>query len=787
LTTSSRRKFRTTLLIVLGAFLATHLLFGLLPNVFEVWNAQTIDQLFVLRGSKKSLRPAYDSTIAHVDLNNTTIERLESHYLNRSHFARVVENLAAMEVSAQLYDFIFAARLDEESDRRFMDAVKEAKNVYFGLAFRLVTGEPGWPGQGASVAASGPISREVWHPIVEGDPQGFYVGTNPLSSFKDLSLVAKGLGSLSVRFDRDGVLRRVPLLVRYGDGFCPFLAFRVACDYLGMTPDRIVVQPGRHIILKDAEKPGETRPHDISIPIDRHGNMIVNYIGPWGRMDHYNFADILLASDDRFELSMWRDELRGRIVVVSDASTGSTDVGPVPTDPYFPLGGVHANIAHTILTESFLTVLSEPLTNAMEALMLLAVLVLSLRFSSLYFSIGTGFLLAFFVAIVCVSFLYASVVIHMVRPVMMVTLALTTILIYRYITEEKEKLEGLRQRDFIRSTFGRYLSNEVVEELLGSPGGLTMSGEIREVTFLVSDLRGFTSFSSRLTPHEVIVILNRYFEHMIEIIGKYRGTVSEFRGDGMLIFFGAPLASSDDAERAVACAIHMQNALLDINKEQRGQNLPELGMGIGIHTGDVVVGNIGCEKRASYGAVGSPINTAFRIESYTVGGQTLISPVTYERVKSLVSVRDKINVAFKGLEGRMTLYDVDAIAGSYNLSLIQRVAASLVGMDPPIPVRCHVVEGKTVSDRAFPAKIVGLSETRAEALLQGEVDNLSNVKLSFDSTDGHVSDVYAKVLSHEGGESESQTARVLLEFTFLAEDAKNYLVGRLNRMKDWDQ
>jgi len=776
LTTSSLRKFRTTSLIVLGAFLAVHLMFWLMPNVFGVWNDQTIDRLFVFRSTRADLRPVYDATIAHVDLNNTTIERLEGRVLNRSHFAKVAENLGAMQVSAQLYDFVFAARFDQDNDKKFVDAVKGAENAYLGRAFRLKAAGRGWPDKRDSAPASPPVAMDVWHPVVEGDPSEFYRGFNPLSSFNELSMAARGEGSLSVRFDRDGVLRRVPLLVCFRDGFYPFLAFRVVCDYMNVTPDRILVRPGRHIILKDAKKPGDTRPHDISIPIDQHGNMIVNYIGPWGRMDHYSFADIMPASDDPFKMGMWRDELEGRIVVVSDVSTGSTDVGPVPTDPYFPLGGVHANIAHTILTESFLSVLSEPLKIALEVLLLLAVLVLSMRFSSLYFSIGSGVLLAFFVVAACVSFLYAAVIIDVVRPVMMIILALTGILIYRYFTEEREKLEGLRQRDFIRSTFGRYLSNEVVEELLGSPEGLTMSGEIREVTFLVSDLRGFTGLSASLTPQEVIIILNRYFEHMIEIIGKYRGTASEFRGDGMLVFFGAPLSEDDDAERAVACAIHMQNALIDLNRAQREKNLPELSMGIGVHTGDVVVGNIGCEKRASYGAVGSAINTAFRIESYTVGGQVLISPVTFDRVKSLVNIRDKTSVSFKGLEGPMTLYDVDGMAGPYDLVLAQMPAVYLTPLDSPIRIRCYLIEEKTVSKTALPGKIVQLSHARAELMIRGRLKLHANVVLSPDSHGGgNPLQIYAKVSSVETHRRDTEILRVMAEFTFVSEDAKSFL------------
>lgn len=403
--------------------------------------------------------------------------------------------------------------------------------------------------------------------------------------------------------------------------------------------------------------------------IDRNGNMIVNYLGPWERMDHYNFADILRASEDQDELEIWADELNGKIVIISDVSTGSTDIGPVPTDANFPLSGVHANVIHNILTESFLRELSEWEMLWVEAMLLAALFILTIRFSSLYFSLGTALVAAIFMAAAFTSFFYAGVIIKIVRPLLMIGLALVSINVYQYVNEEKEKMEGLRQRDFIRDTFGRYLSNEVVEELLGSPDGLKMSGENREVTFLISDLRGFTTLTSNLSPHEVIEIMNRYFESMLQIIARYRGTVNGFLGDGILAFFGAPLSADDDAERAVACAIEMQNAMLQLNVEQRRLNLPHLDMGIGINTGEVVIGNIGSEKRATYGAVGTPINAAFRIESFTVGGQVLISPTTHAKVESLVKLRGTKVVQFKGLDQPVYLYDVAGLGGAFQVYL----------------------------------------------------------------------------------------------------------------------
>ena len=261
-----------------------------------------------------------------------------------------------------------------------------------------------------------------------------------------------------------------------------------------------------------------------------------------------------------------------------------------------------------------------------EALLLGVLLVLAWRCASRTFTLGTLGLAVGYVACAVLGFLYGHIIANLVRPLLMLTCATVAIMVQRYVTEEKARLEGLRQRDFIRDTFGRYLSPDVVEELLGSPQGLAMGGELREITLLVSDLRGFTSLAARLSPPEVIAMLNRYFERMIDIIARYRGTVDELQGDGMLTFFGAPLAAPDDAERAVACALEMQLALLQFNAEQRQLDLPELAMGIGINTGEVIVGNIGSLKRSKYGAVGSAINTAYRIESHTVGGQIFTEP-----------------------------------------------------------------------------------------------------------------------------------------------------------------
>ena len=766
--TNSKRNLQLTVFLLVAAFVAAHLCFLLLPSVFETWNAKTIDRLFLFRSTSDRLQPHYDDTIVHVDINNTTIHELNNHYLNRSHHAQLIRNLTAMNVSAQLYDFIFAARSNDKDDNALIDATSKAGNVYFGLAFELLKETDQRYEDPKKANAIEYLDKTKWRVILEGDATAFYSGVNPLTTFQALSSASRGLGYLSLKADSDGVFRRLPLLIRYNNAFYPSYAFRAICGYLGVSPESIVVKPGKTIAMKNAKRPGAAAGHNIVIPIDRYGNMVINFIGPWDRMKHYNFADIFRASEDRDEMGMWREELSGKIIVISDVSTGAVDVGPVPTDTNFPLSALHANVMHTILTESFLRELSDSEMFLIELSLLLMILMLSLRFSSIPFSLGSIAVVGGYVVLAAFSFFYANLIFHIVRPLLIVIFALIFTVVYRYINEEKE-------RNFIRATFGRYLSNEVVEELLGSPEGLKMSGENREVTFLVSDLRGFSSLSSSLSPDNVIPILNRYFERMVEIIARHSGTVDELQGDGILVFFGAPLVGSHDQERAIACAIEMQNAMEELNSDQQRLNLPELSMGIGINSGEVIVGNIGSEKRAKYGAIGTPINTAFRIESHTVGGQILISPSTYEKVRSLVRVRGTMEVQFKGIDQPVTLYDVSGMGGEYQVAMIEKTTESFTSLKPPLPITCFLLEGKIVSKTGIPGYMVRLAESSAEISLEGQVDIHSNLKILLMTQEGHgLSEVYAKVVSFDESDTTSSRISVRLAFTWIPKDVKTF-------------
>jgi len=240
-------------------------------------------------------------------------------------------------------------------------------------------------------------------------------------------------------------------------------------------------------------------------------------------------------------------------------------------------------------------------------------------------------------------------------------------------------VNGLRERDFIRDTFGSYLSPEVVSEILSSPTGINLGGELRDVTILVADLRGFTQLAASVAPEVVVKILNRFLEKMVDVIIRHGGTIDEFTGDGILAFFGAPRSMIDAPIRAVQCSVEMQNAMSGLNDELKrdltagpekveGQNPRTLAnsvagpltlqMGIAINRGRLIVGNIGCEQRRKYGAVGTPINVAFRIENIARAGAILLSEEVYKGTEHAVEAHPMPGIELKGIEHPITLYSV---------------------------------------------------------------------------------------------------------------------------------
>jgi adenylate cyclase len=310
--------------------------------------------------------------------------------------------------------------------------------------------------------------------------------------------------------------------------------------------------------------------------------------------------------------------------------------------------------------------------------------------------------------------------------------------------------ERLRLTNFIRDMFGRYLSKKIVDSILESPEGYKIGGRRETVTILMSDIRGFTSLSESLEPELLVQLLNRYLERMSKIILDYDGIIDEIIGDSIMAVFGVPEKRDTDPQRAVACALAMQNALVDLNNELTRQGHPYLEMGIGINTGNVIVGNIGSELRMKYGVVGAAVNTASRIESNTVGGQVMIGESTYHLVKDLVTIEAPQAIMMKGIKKPLITYLVKAIGEPYNIGL-DVLAEVKLESHLNLPFSCWKVEDKKIVDGTISGETILLSDNMITATVTPPLKPLADIKLVFDfCVEAHCfEDIYAKVLSVE--------------------------------------
>src|SRR5215813_4499833 len=289
-------------------------------------------------------------------------------------------------------------------------------------------------------------------------------------------------------------------------------------------------------------------------------------------------------------------------------------------------------------------------------------------------------------------------------------------------------LEGLRQRDFIRSAFGRYVSPEVAKTLLESPGGLRFGGEKRVVTVLMSDLRGYTRFAEHGDPAVVMDVLNGFLGRMTDII----------------------LEHADHAERAAACALAMQRAMAQINREHAAQGRPRFEMGIGVNTGEAVVGNIGSEQRAKYAIVGSAVNVAARVEGATVGGQVFLTAETYARIRDLAEVLGPTQLEAKGLSEPLALYELRTLRGRF----AQAVQAEETGAEVAVslPLTCRVIDGKVVRAESIEGEVVRLARHELVARLGASLDPLTNLRLRlrYSAQGAESEDIYGKIVRAEG-------------------------------------
>jgi class 3 adenylate cyclase len=250
-------------------------------------------------------------------------------------------------------------------------------------------------------------------------------------------------------------------------------------------------------------------------------------------------------------------------------------------------------------------------------------------------------------------------------------------------------------------SFTRYAPEEIVRDVVATGREAMLTGDRRAVTVLFSDLRGFTGFAAKLPPEEVVAILNDHFELLVAIIARHGGFVVDFLGDAVFAVFGAPEAHADHAERAVACAVEMQRARAARSLETRARGWPPMEMGVGIDTGSAVVGNMGSLRRIKYGVVGHVVNTAARIETFTVGGQVLVSETTKGFVE--MPARGPLEVAGKGVGAALRLWEA-----------LPAPMHDLVALESLLEAGVRLITGKQIDPHVHPARVRRLGAAGAE-------------------------------------------------------------------------
>ena len=384
------------------------------------------------------------------------------------------------------------------------------------------------------------------------------------------------------------------------------------------------------------------------IPTDEGGRMLVNYRGPVGTFPYYSITDIIHG---RLDPAVFRD----KIVLVGATATGIYDLRVTPFSTVYPGVEIHATVIDNILHEDFIkrpgwAVIIDIMAVLLLGLLMVPVLARLRAFWGLVFAIALAFLYVLFNRFVFTGW---NLWLNMVYPVLTVLFVYVGITLYRYITEEREKKK-------IKGAFQYYLTASVINEMLKDPTKLKLGGDKKDLTVLFSDIRGFTSVSEKLSPEELVKLLNEYLTAMTDKVFQYDGLLDKYMGDAIMAVYGAPLDQPDHPLRACRTALDMMQELKKLQAKWTAEGRPVLDIGIGVNTGDMVVGNMGSEMRFDYTVMGDSVNLGSRLEGINkeYGTNIVISEFTYEAVKHVLQCRELDSVRVKGKARPVKIYEL---------------------------------------------------------------------------------------------------------------------------------
>ena len=551
--------------------------------------------------------PAVPGNITIVEIDEKSLGKYGRWPWSRVLQARLISAIIKGRPSVLAVDIFYPEHESPKADGALSAALKEAK--------------------GRIVLATGFDTS----PENSGEPPEFLLD-NAIVNIKDLSRLGKAvsvtkrktsiralssqaiLGHVYSPADLDGKLRWETLYVRYRDDIYPSFALMTAALAQQRGLGDITVFAGRGALF------GET-----FIPTDEAGRMRIDYFGAERTFRYVSAADVLSG---RYDVS----ELADKIVFLGTSAISTFDSTVTPFSARMPGVEKNATVTADILNRKFIT--SLPLS--VELLIILAVgMVLSflLPKARRFTGIGLTFaLIAAFAALNQYLFTYRGLYAVFFYPFSTIVVISAFAGSYKYLSEE-------RKARALKTMFSHYVSPKIVQALIEHPEMAKLGGYRREITVLFSDVLGFTSFAEKRNPEEVVTHLNEYLHEMTDIIFKWDGTLDKFVGDEIMAFWGAPLEQPNHAELAVKCALNMSDRLEKLQAKWRAEGKEPLDNGIGLNTGDVLVGNIGsADKKMDYTIIGDHVNLGSRVQSLTrkYDSRVLISEFTYEKIEHLV-------------------------------------------------------------------------------------------------------------------------------------------------------
>ena len=615
-------------------FIAIILYFMNIPFL-RFMELKTLDLRTVSRGERC---PGGDIVIATID--EKSLAELGRWPWPRSTIAKLVDTLKEYEAKVVGFDIVFAEPAD--TDAILSRSIKRAENVTLGYFFHTAEKEIAYLSKKETQKGAENIAYSKYQ-IVQftGKPDESILpkACAVAANVEPLSDAAENSGHFNYFPDSDGTIRWSPLVIEFGDNFYPPLSLSVLLQYLDW--------PMITLKMTDFGVEG-IKIGDIDIPTSESGRMLINYLGPAKTFPHYSITDII---NGRLKPALFKD----KIVLVGATATGIYDMRVTPFSTIFPGIEIHATVIDNMLHQTFLkrpgwTGLLDIAAIFFFGLIIGIVLPRVRAVPGVFLSF---LLLVTYVLINRFIFSHYNLWLNLVYPVLTILIVYICITIYKYITEEREKKK-------IRGAFQYYLTPSVINEVLKDPSKLKLGGEKKYLTVLFSDIRGFTTVSERLSPEELVHLLNEYLTAMTGVVFKHEGLLDKYMGDAIMAVFGAPLPQEDHPARTCSTALGMMEELKTLQKKWADEGRPVLDIGIGVNSGDMVVGNMGSEMRFDYTVMGDSVNLGSRLEGINkeYGTNIIISEYTYDRVKEQFFCRELDLVRVKGKELPVKIYEL---------------------------------------------------------------------------------------------------------------------------------